>query len=49
MERAYGRLFERKHISEVTYFEILGQYEIVTEHMSPSWQEAAVRRHKTRN
>jgi hypothetical protein len=49
LERAYGRLFERKHISEVTYLEILGQYEIVTEHMSPSWQEAAVRRHKTRN
>ena len=42
LERSLSRLFEQKPLSVITLDEIVGCYEIVTEHMSPLWMEAVV-------
>ena len=40
LERSYVRLLSKKDITQVSDEEILGRYELITEHVSPSWLEA---------
>ena len=42
LNRALGRLSDRKSVFDVTHEEIIGQYELVTEHLSPFGFEAVV-------
>ena len=42
LNRALGRLKSRKSVFEISRQEILGQYELVTEHLSPHSLEVAV-------
>ena len=46
--RALGRLKDRKSVFDVTHEEIIGQYELVTEHLSPFGFEAVVENYNRR-
>ena len=48
LNRALGRLASRKSVLDVTHDEILGQYELVTEHLSPFGFEAVVENYNRR-
>ena len=48
LNRALGRLKERKSVFDITHEEILGQYELVTEHLSPFGFEAVVENYNRR-
>ena len=39
LEKSYADLLSRKDITEITDPEIVGRYELITEHMFPSWTE----------
>jgi DNA-binding SARP family transcriptional activator len=42
LNNALERLLRKKTVFEITDAEILGQYEMITEHVSPLWQEKVV-------
>ena len=48
LNRALGRLSDRKSVFDVTHEEIIGQYELVTEHLSPFGFEAVVENYQRR-
>ena len=48
LNRALGRLKDRKSVFDVTHEEIIGQYELVTEHLSPFGFEAVVENYNRR-
>ena len=48
LENSYADLLSRKDITDVSDNEIIGRYEIITEHVSPSWIEPAVAAYKKR-
>ena len=48
LENSYADLLSRKDITEVSNNEIIGCYEIITEHVSPCWIEPAVAAYKKR-
>ena len=48
LENSYADLLGRKDITDVSDNEIIGRYEIITEHVSPSWIEPAVAAYKKR-
>lgn len=48
LNRALGRLIDRKSVFDVTHEEILGQYVLVTEHLSPFGFEAVVENYNRR-
>ena len=48
LNRALGRLKDRKSVFDITHEEILGQYELVTEHLSPFGFEAVVENYNRR-
>ena len=48
LNRALGRLMARKSVFDVTHEEILGQYELVAEHLSPFGFEAVVENYNSR-
>jgi hypothetical protein len=39
LNKALERLLRKKTVFEITDAEILGQYEMITEYVSPLWQE----------
>ena len=48
LENSYADLLSRKDITDVSDNEIIGRYEIITEHVSPSSIESAVAAYKKR-
>ena len=42
LNNALERLLRKKTVFEITDAEILGQYEMITEYISPLWQEKVV-------
>ena len=42
LNRALARLFYSKSVDAITFDRIVGCYEIVTEHISPTWMEVVV-------
>ena len=48
LENSYADLLSRKDITDISDTEIIGCYEIITEHVSPSWIEPAVAAYKKR-
>ena len=42
LNNALERLLRKKTVFEITDAEILGQYEMITEYVSPLWQEKVV-------
>ena len=48
LEQSFERLFQEKSIFEITDEEILGKYELITEHISPKSMEMAVQHYKAR-
>ena len=45
LNRCLSDLKNRKSVFSITLEEIIGQYELVTEHLSPSYLEAAIEAH----
>ena len=48
LENSYLRLLSQKDITDVSDEEILGRYELITEHVSPSWVEAVTSEYQRR-
>jgi len=48
LENSYADLLVQKDITEVSDNEIIGRYEIITEHIAPSWIDPAVAAYKKR-
>ena len=48
LENSYLRLLSQKDITDVSDEEILGRYELITEHVSPSWEEAVTSEYQRR-
>lgn len=48
LEREYERLISEKDITDISDAEILGRYELITEHISPSGTEEIVAAYRKR-
>ena len=48
LEEAYAKLLTKKNITEISDNEILGQYELITEHLFPIGVEMAAAAHKAK-
>ena len=49
LEKAYAKLLSKKDITEISDNEILGQYELITEHLFPIGVEMAAAAHKAKD
>ena len=48
LEKAYAKLLSKKDITEISDNEILGQYELITEHLFPVGVEITAAAHKAK-
>ena len=48
LEKAYAKLLSKKDTTEMSDNEILGQYELITEHLFPIGAEMAVAAYKAK-
>jgi hypothetical protein len=48
LEIELANLLTKKDITEISDAEILGRYELITEHISPTWVEGVVEDYKSR-